>query len=78
MGSYRISFYNELPNSRGEVFKVVQRAIDVPFARSLERAVACAKKKFEEEEGVGFWGHRARSFDIERVRPVQPDGSSKQ
>lgn len=75
MGSYRISFYNELPNSHGQVFKVFQRAVEVPFARSLERAVARAKKQFEEEEGVGSWEHRARSFEIERLRDTEQDRS---
>lgn len=76
MGSYRVSFYNELSNSRGQVFKVFQRSVEVASARSVERALATAKKQFEQEEGVGFWGHRARSFEIERLRaaaPGQPD-----
>ena len=75
MGSYRISFYNELSNSHGQVFKVFQRSVEVPFARSLERAVARAKKQFEEEEGVGFWGHRARSYEIERLRAAARDSN---
>ena len=77
MSSYRVSFYNELSNSHGQVFKVFQRSVDVPFARSLERAVARAKKQFEQEEGVGFWGHRARSFEIERLRAAQQDGTGE-
>jgi hypothetical protein len=78
MGSYRVSFYNELSNSRGQVFKVFQRSVEVPSARSIERAVAAAKKRFEEEEGVNFWGFRARSYEIERLRAAgQPeDGTS--
>jgi hypothetical protein len=77
MSSYRVSFYNELSNSRGQMFKVFQRSVEVPFARSLERAVARAKKKFEEEEGVGFWGHRARTFEIERVRAAEREGADE-
>lgn len=68
MGSYRVSFYNELVNSRGQVFKVFQRSIQIPSAKTIEHAVAAAKKQFEAEEGVGFWGHRARSFEIERLK----------
>lgn len=73
MSSYRVSFYNELSNSRGQVFKVFQRSVEVPSARSVERALAAAKKQFEEEEGVGFWGHRARSFEIEQLQRAAPD-----
>jgi hypothetical protein len=68
MSSFRVSFYNELVGSQGQVFKVCQRSVEVRSARSIDRAVAAAKRRFETEEGIGFWGHRAKSFEVERVK----------
>ena len=70
MSSFRIKFYNELVSSQGQVVKVCQRSVEVRSARSIDRAVAAAKRKFETEERVGFWGHRAQSFEVERLKKV--------
>jgi hypothetical protein len=72
MSSYRVSFYNELVNSQGRVFKVCQRSVEVRSARTIDRAITAAKRKFENEEGIGHWRHRARSIEVEPMPPKTP------
>jgi hypothetical protein len=68
MGSFRVSFFNELVGSQGQVFKVCQRSVEIRSARSIDRAIAAAKRKFESEENIAYWAHRARSFEVERLK----------
>jgi hypothetical protein len=72
MSSFRVSFYNELLSSHGQVFKVCQRSVEIRSARTIDRAIAAAKRKFEDEEGVGYWGHRAKTFEVERLGSHAP------
>ncbi len=68
MGPFRVSFYNELVSSQGQVVKVCQRAVEVRSARSVDLAIAVAKRRFETEERIRHWGHRAQSFEVERLK----------
>ena len=58
MTSYRVSFYNRLPDDTGHDHLVCQREIDV--ATSCEKeAVAKAIREFELNERVSDWRHHA-------------------
>ena len=65
MTAYRVSFFNELTNSRGTLYKVCQRSVEIRTARSLDRAVEAAKKRFARLEHVGEWRLHARLFEVE-------------
>ena len=69
MTGYRVSFFNELTNSRGTLYKVCQRSVEIRTARSLDRAVEAAKKRFARLEHVGEWRLHARLFEVEPPRP---------
>ena len=70
MTAYRVSFFNELTNSRGTLYKVCQRSVEIRTARSLDRAVEAAKKRFARLERVGEWRLHARLFEVE---PLEED-----
>ena len=65
MTAYRVSFFNELTNSRGTLYKVCQRSVEIRTARTLDRAVEAAKKRFARLEHVGEWRLHARLFEVE-------------
>ena len=65
MTGYRVSFFNELTSSRGTLYKVCQRSVEIRTARSLDRAVEAAKKRFARLEHVGEWRLHARLFEVE-------------
>ena len=65
MTAYRVSFFNELTNARGTLYKVCQRSVEIRTARSLDRAVEAAKKRFARLEHVGEWRLHARLFEVE-------------
>jgi hypothetical protein len=67
MTSYRVSFFNELTNSSGKLCKVCQRSVDIRTARSLDRAVEAAKKRFARLERVREWRLHARLFEVETL-----------
>ena len=73
MTAYRVSFFNELTNSRGTLYKVCQRSVEIRTARSLDRAVEAAKKRFARLEHVGEWRLHARLFEVEPL-VEKPDG----
>ena len=71
MTAYRVSFFNELTNSRGTLYKVCQRSVEIRTARSLDRAVEAAKKRFARLENVGEWRLHARLFEVEPLVEAQ-------
>jgi len=71
MTAYRVSFFNELTNSRGTLYKVCQRSVEIRTARSLDRAVEAAKKRFARLEHVGEWRLHARLFEVEPLANEQ-------
>jgi hypothetical protein len=73
MTAYRVSFFNELTNSRGTLYKVCQRSVEIRTARTLDRAVEAAKKRFARLENVGEWRLHARLFEVEPL-VEEPDG----
>jgi hypothetical protein len=73
MTAYRVSFFNELTNSRGTLYKVCQRSVEIRTARSLDRAVEAAKKRFARLENVGEWRLHARLFEVEPLPDDKDD-----
>lgn len=67
MQPYVVSFYNRLSNSVGQVRKVLQDRVTISRARSEERAVEAAKKRFARAQGVSNWVLRAQEIEVERV-----------
>lgn len=67
MTAYRVSFFNELTNSSGKLVKVCQRSVDIRVARTRDRAIEAAKKRFARLEHVGQWWLHARLVEIEDV-----------
>jgi hypothetical protein len=66
MTSYRVCFLNEIPRN-GRLFRCCQRTIVVRSARSLERAVEAAKRRFARLEGIRDWKFHAGQIEAEVI-----------
>ena len=66
MPSYRVSFVNEIPRNE-KLFRCCQRSILIRSARTRERAVEAAKKRFARLEGISNWKIHAALIEIEPV-----------
>ncbi len=66
MLSYRVSFVNKLPKG-GRLFRCCQRVLLIRRARSPERAIEAAKKRFMRCERVEDWRIRAAEIEVEAV-----------
>ncbi len=66
MSSYRICFINEIARD-SKLFRCCQRSIVIRSARSPERAVEAAKKRFTRLEGVRDWRIHAGMLEIEEI-----------
>ena len=64
MHSYRVSFINEIPRNE-KLFRCCQRSIIIRSARTPERAVEAAKKRFARREGIRGWKIHAALIEIE-------------
>ena len=72
MTTYRVSFFNDLVNCYGTAAPVWQRTIEIHRARSEDRALEAAKRRFARAEKVGCWDLRARRFELERIEEPAP------
>src|ERR1700757_4705703 len=66
MPSYRVCFINEIPRNE-KLFHCCQRSIVIRSARTPERAVEAAKKRFARLEGIRNWKIHAALFEIEPI-----------
>jgi len=66
MPSYRVSFINEIPRNQ-RLFRCCQRVITIRSARTPERAVEAAKKRFARLEGIRNWKIHAALIAIEPI-----------
>jgi hypothetical protein len=66
MPSYRICFINEIPRGN-QLFRCCQRSIVIRSARSPERALEAAKKRFARIEGIHDWRIHAGMIEIEEI-----------
>ena len=78
MPSYRVSFINDIPRNQ-KLFRCCQRSIVVRAARSPERAVEAAKKRFARLEGICNWNIHAGRIELEVIDlPAKPDDARSQ
>ena len=68
MTSYRVCFFNDIARNE-KVFRCCQRSILIRSARSPERAVEAAKKRFARLEGIRDWRFHAAFIEIEAIDP---------
>jgi hypothetical protein len=66
MTNYRVCFFNEIPRN-DQLFKCCQRSIVIRAARTPERAIEAAKKRFARLEGVRDWKIHAGLVEIEPI-----------
>jgi hypothetical protein len=69
MDAYRIHFFNELMNSSGHPFHCCQRVIEIRAAKSKDRAVEAAKRRFARRESISHWHVHAHSIEVEEIGP---------
>lgn len=69
MPSYRVSFINQIPRG-GRLFRCCQRSIVIRRARSPERAVEAAKKRFARLEGIRNWKIHAEMIEMQKIDPT--------
>lgn len=65
MASYKVSFFKNLLSSDGHPFKCLQRAIDIRRAKSVDRAVQAAERRFERFHRVPDWKLHADTLEVE-------------
>ena len=65
MKSYKVSFFKDLLSSDGHRFKCLQRAIEIHRARSLDRAVQAAERRYERLHRTHDWQVHADSLEVE-------------
>jgi len=79
MPSYRVCFINEIPRNEKR-FRCCQRSIIIRSARTPERAIEAAKKRFARLEGIRDWKIHAALIEIEpvEVEAKRPDTTPAQ
>ena len=70
---YRVCFLNEFARFNF-VMRPCQRAIIIRFARSRERAIEAAKKRFARLEGIRDWRDHAKMIEVSIIEADQPPG----
>jgi hypothetical protein len=76
MPVYEVSFFKDIVNSCGKEFRVRQRALQIRSAKTLERAVEAAKRRFARLERVADWRLHASDVEVEILDEPDPAGSS--
>ena len=66
MPGYRVRFIYEIPRNEG-LFRCCQRSIIIRYARTPERAIEAAKKRFARLEGISNWKIHAALIEIEPI-----------
>jgi hypothetical protein len=65
MSSYKVSFFKDLLNSSGHRFKCLQKEVEIRRARSVERAVRAAERRFARLHRVRDWKLYADLLEVE-------------
>ena len=71
---YRVHFKNHFARGGG-VHTPDQRAIDIHSAKSRDRAIQAAKKRFARREGITDWQIRASIIEVEEIAAAPAGGS---
>lgn len=67
MTNYHVSFFKDLINSNGRPFKTWQGSIEIHSARTRERAIQAAQRRFARLRGVSNWVLYADRLEIEAL-----------
>jgi len=67
MAEFRVTFFNNLINSKGMPFKCLQRAVIVGGVKDADIASQKAKREFERLENIPNWKYRAQFLEVEVV-----------
>jgi hypothetical protein len=67
MQGFCVKFLNRLLSSDGHQFKCLQRMIPIRHAKTRDRAVRAAQRRFEKAEHISNWRHHAQSFEVEEA-----------
>ena len=67
MHAYRISFFNDLTNSSGHPFHCCQRVVEIRAAKSKDRAIEAAKRRFARRESISHWHVHAHTIAVEEI-----------
>ena len=59
-----ITFFKYVRSSNGHEFKCVQETITIARAKSIDRAVEAAKRRFERRRHVVDWQLHSDGFDV--------------
>ena len=59
-----ITFFKYVRSSNGHEFKCVQETITIERAKSIDRAVEAAKRRFERHRHVVDWQLHSDGFDV--------------
>jgi hypothetical protein len=65
MTVYRVSFFKNLQSSDGHAFKCVQQVIEIRRAKSPDRAVRAAERRYESRHHVPDWRLYADTLELE-------------
>jgi hypothetical protein len=63
--SFRVRFFKNLLSSDGHQFKCLQQTIDVRLARSVDRAVKAAERRFARGHRAPDWNLHADLLEVE-------------
>jgi hypothetical protein len=63
----RVHFYNDTPNDRGEMFHVLQCSVEIRAAKSQDRAVEAAKRRFARKEAISDWRIHAQIVEVVEI-----------
>ena len=74
MTSYRVTFFKNLVNSNGHESKCQQGKIDIRRARSDERALNAAHRRYERAKSISHWTLFA---DVAEVEAIESDGTCR-
>jgi hypothetical protein len=75
MASYRVCFINQIPRGP-ELFRCCQRSIVIRKARSPERAMEAAKKRFARLEAIRDWKIHAEMIEMQEIDLTAPANGS--
>jgi hypothetical protein len=64
MTSYTVSFFKDLQSSDGHAFKCVQQVIEIHRAKSPDRAVRAAERRYERLHRVPNWKLYADTLEL--------------
>jgi len=73
---YRVHFKNRFARD-GQVFMACQRSIDIRLAKSRERAIEAAKKRFARLEHISHWHLHAAIIEVE-ITAAEPEDVNRQ